>query len=249
MADDVRLQKERERRLREREAPFGAFTLTAKTHWWNMVELDNVLTRLRLPHNGHLLDAGCSDGRLIERLREKGYNDMLCVGMDFALNPLKAMIARNMGAQAVCADTARPLFKKNTFDIGISLQVLHHLPSHEERLLMLRSMHGALRSGGQIAVSVLNRPSWAGLVANGIDGPLLSSPELCVHLYDRQELSDDLEAAGFRVQEILATNNLPVRYLKLLGMAGVWIDMLITRMLPSLSRRKGRYLLGLGVKR
>ncbi|MFH0754191.1 MAG: class I SAM-dependent methyltransferase [Candidatus Omnitrophota bacterium] len=248
MNDPVREQKERERRLRETTMAYGEFTLL-KTVWWNLIELDNVLMRLALKPKGALLDVGCSDGRLIERLRRKGLGGLWCVGTDFAVNPLKKMLAKNIRALAVAADATLPLFKPATFDTVVSLGVVQQLASREERLRILRCMCRVLRSDGQFAVTVLNRPSWASLVANGLEGPLLSSPELFVHLYEPESLRADLEAAGFEVVEIVAINNLPVRYLKRIGFLGVWVDMFITKYMKTLSASKGRYLLAVGRKR
>jgi SAM-dependent methyltransferase len=245
MIDPVQEQKWRERRLRETTMPFGEFTLQ-RTLWWNLIELDNVLMRLRVPSGCRVLDVGCSDGRLIDRLRERGCKEFFYVGVDFAFDHLRKVI--NKMAMAVCADVAAPLFRKNAFDVAVSLQVVHHLASRQERLRVLRGMFDALVPGGQVAVSVLNRPSWASLVANGIEGPLLSSPELFVHLYLPETLREDLVETGFIVDEVVAVNNLPVRYLKRIGFLGMVLDILITKYFKGLSAEKGRYLLAVGRK-
>ena len=243
MGDPVEEQKQRERRLRETTISYGEFTLQ-KTVWWSRIELDGVIARLRFPKGARVLDAGCSDGRFIARLRERGRNDAVCVGTDFALNPLKELRAKGVDAGVVCADAARTLFKAEVFDVAVSLGVVHHLASREERLRMLENIFRYVRPGGMFALTVLNRPSWASLVANGLEGPLLSSPDLYVHLYDPLTLRADLEAAGFVVKEVIAVNNLPVRYLKRIGPLGVPLDMFITKFCGKLSAAKGRYLLG-----
>jgi len=245
MGDFVEEQKERERRLRESTMGFGEFQLQ-KTVWWNRIELDNALVRLSIPENGILWDAGCSDGRVVARLREKGRTDVIYVGTDFAQSPLRTMLSKYPDILAVCADASRSLFKPLSFDAVISLQVVQQLASREERLKMLKQIFIALRPGGSFAVSVLNRPNWASLVANGIEGPLLSSPDLYVYLYTPEELRADLETSGFKVNEVVPINNLPVRYLKLLGPLGVFLDIFITKYLRFLGDRRGRYLLAAG---
>lgn len=244
MTDLVQEQKERERRLREATMGFGEFQLM-KTVWWNRIELDNALMRISIPRGGRLWDAGCSDGRVADRLRERRRADVVYVGTDFALNPLKMMLAKGGQALAVCADAARPLFRPGTFDAVVSLQVVQQLASREERLKMLKHIFSSLRPGGMFAVSVLNRPNWASLVANGIEGPLLSSPDLYVYLYTPEELRVDLEEVGFKVKEVVPTNNLPVQYLKLLGPLGVVLDLFITKYIRFLGARRGRYLLAI----
>lgn len=242
MGDLVQEQKERERRLRETTIAYGAFTLQ-KTVWWSLIELDGVIRRMHFPRGGRVLDAGCSDGRFTARLRELGRGDLFCVGTDFALNPLKVMRAQVADVEAVCADAARPLFKDGVFDAAVLISVLQHLASRDERLRLLKNIFGAVRPGGMFGLTVINRPSWATLVANGLEGPLLSSPDLYVYLYDPSTLKADLEAAGFLVREVVAVNNLPVRYLRCLGPLAVPLDMFITKCFGSLSRQKGRYLL------
>lgn len=247
MTDFVQEQKERERRLRESTMGYGEFQLL-KTVWWNRIELDNALLRLPIPRGGRLWDAGCSDGRVADRLHEKGRTDVTYVGTDFALNPLKKMLAKGRVAHAVCADATRPLFKPGVFDAAIALGVVQQLASREERLKMLESIFTSLRSGGRFAVSVLNRPNWANLVANGIEGPLLSSPDLYVYLYTPEELRTDLETAGFEVRDVVPTNSLPVQYLKRLGPWGVVLDLFITKYMKRLAAERGRYLLAVGAR-
>jgi len=80
MTDFVAAQKERERQFREKDLPFGDFTVREKTEWWNRIELDNVIDRLRFVRGARLLDVRCSDGRLCRRLRARGRGDVIYVG-------------------------------------------------------------------------------------------------------------------------------------------------------------------------
>jgi SAM-dependent methyltransferase len=236
----VREQKERERSLREREIPFGAFTLREKTRWWNEVELRNVFDALAWPKGGRLLDIGASDGRMLAFVRGRDRSASL-TATDFALNPLKALRSALPEARAVCADAATSVFRPEVFDRITALQVIQQIPCASERQAAFRAAYAALKPGGRFVVTVLSRSSWAPLVANGKEGALLSSPELYVYLYDRDELRGELEAAGFSGIMVTAINNLPVRYLKRLGAFGVLADRLISRYFRRLSQEKGRY--------
>jgi SAM-dependent methyltransferase len=240
--DHVKEQKERERLFREKEVPFEEFTLREKTRWWNAVELENVFGALCWQKGASLLDIGASDGRMLAFVRQRDPRAYL-VGTDFALNPLIVLRGRDMGAGAVCADAATQVFKSCSFDRAVSLQVMQQIPSSQERSKAFGAVHQALKPGGMFVLTVLNRPSWKGLVFNGKEGPLLSAPDLCVYLYDVDELKQALVSAGFEVLGMKAINNLPVRYLKRLGVLGVWIDRLISVCLTKLSAQKGRYLL------
>jgi GNAT superfamily N-acetyltransferase len=81
------------------------------------------------------------------------------------------------------------------------------------------------------------------MVENGMEGPLITSPELYVCLYDASDLRRELEGAGYVVHRIAGINNLPASYLRYLGVAGIAVDLLITRFFTSLSLKKGSYLL------
>jgi SAM-dependent methyltransferase len=170
-------------------------------------------------------------------------------GTDFALSPLIALKQKIAGVTVVCADAASQVFRVCSFDRVVSLQVIQQIPSAEERQKAFRSIRAALKPGGRFVVTVLNRPWWRSLVANGKEGPLRSSPELYVYLYDPQELRLELISAGFSVERMLAINNLSVSYLKCLGWAGVWIDRLISIYLGRLSFQKGRYYCAICLKK
>ena len=244
MGDDVQEQKNRERIFREKTEPYGEFTLREKSAWWNLVELKNAACRLDLRPGQRILDAGCSDGRFLDFLaaQKKGFD---LVGFDFALNPLKATRARGIPAGLVCADICRMPFKSSTFDRAVALGVVQQIPGSEERARALRDFYRVLRPGGRFAIQVLNRASWKDMVANGKEGPLLTCPELYVYLYDENDLRCELTAAGFSVKEIMGSNYVPVRYLKKMGVVGVFLDMLMTRIAHGWSFPKGRYLLAI----
>jgi SAM-dependent methyltransferase len=242
MSDPVKEQKERERRFREAASPFGEFVVKEKTRWWNEIELGNVFTFMRFPRQVRLLDAGCSDGRFLEfvRARRKG---SLLVGLDFAVNPLKAFAQKNANTFAVCGDVSALPLRDGMFSHVVSLQVIPHLSSRGERLKAFREAYRSLEPRGRFAVLAFNRASWKGLVENGKEGPLLTAPDLFVFLYDPDELAADLRESGFFVERVAGTNSLPVRYLKVFRLLGVWGDIMITRFFRVLSLRKGRYLL------
>lgn len=242
-------QKERERRFREKTEPFGEFTVREKTAWWNRIEVDNVLDRISLGQGALIADVGCSDGRVLGRLRERGRTDVRYAGTDFACQPLSHLKKSFPSAWAVAADATGTVFKPGLFDAAVSLQVIQQLPGMDERLKALGQIHDMLRPGGRFIVTVLNQRSWADLVANGKEGPLLSCPELSVFLYNPADLREELSSAGFSVGKIIGINNMPVRYLKKFGYAAAVSDMLISRFLTGLSLEKGRYLLAVCQKK
>lgn len=249
MTDDlVKRQKERERLFREKDEPFGVFTVRAKTRWWNEIELLNAYRFLEWKQGMSLLDVGTNDGRMLSLMDARDRHAFL-VGMDLALTPLRCIRQRLPDVPVLAADAATVVFRPASFDRAVALQVIQQIASAEERIRAFRSILSALKESGVFVLTVLNRPSWAGLVANGKEGPLLSAPELQVYLYDEQELRADLKTAGFRVKTVKFINNLPVRYLRHLGKCGVGLDLVISDFFRPLSVTKGRYILAVCAKK
>ncbi len=244
----VKEQKERERLFREKDIPFEQFTLREKTGWWNAVELENVFSVLRWFPGASLLDVGASDGRMLTFVRRRDPRAYLA-GIDFALNPLLILRQKDSQAGVVCADATTQVFQPGSFDRAVSLQVIQQIPSAQERHKAFRAVWQALKPGGLFVITVLLRASWKNLVLNGKEGTLLSAPDLYVYLYDKDELREALEQAGFESGVMRTINNLPVRYLKCLGVLGVRIDLLISRFFLDISAQKGRYLLAVCKKR
>ncbi|MFH1879119.1 MAG: class I SAM-dependent methyltransferase, partial [Candidatus Omnitrophota bacterium] len=226
---DMKETQDRERRFREKDTPFGEFTVKTKTKWWNIIHLRNVYDFLGVKENEYILDLGCSDGRFLEYASGKKPGCVL-FGLDFARNPLKTLLAKNFRSYAVCGDMCRIPFKNAAFDRIVLIQALQQIPSREERINILKNAGGLLKEHGTIVLTVLNRKSWCNLVENGKEGPLVTSPDIYEYLYDPADLREEIEEAGMAIDAIKGVNNIPVRYLKKTGYLGVFFDLLITRL-------------------
>lgn len=240
--DSARQQKDRERVFRENSQPHGEFIIQTKTFWWNVIEMENVCRALKMKPGSLLLDSGCADGRFFDYLHSRG-KKVCGVGVDFALKPLRLLRAKRYNTEVACGDVCHLPFVANVFERAVSIGTVQQLASLENRQRAEREVLRVLRRGGRAVFTVPNRQPWSDLVANGKEGHLLSSPELYVYLYEQQELRRELTEVGFEVLSVYAINNLPVRYLKVLGIFGFWLDLLITYFFSGLSISKGRYLL------
>jgi len=118
-------------------------------YWWFVARrrLAQALLRAYLPTvSGHILDAGCGTGALLQELQSLGG----AVGVDVAIEALQ--LTRQRGAfPAVQARLEALPFASETFQVAFALDVLEHLPDERPAL---RELHRVLQAGGYLIVSV-----------------------------------------------------------------------------------------------
>lgn len=246
-AEKIKEMKDRERQFRETDVPFEIFTVKSKTKWWSQIELQNVVNHLHLRKEGRVLDICCSDGRFLGYVHER-FPEIKLFGIDFALNPLKTLHAKNFVNHPICGEVSQLAFKPDSFDYAAAIQAIYH-PSREERMKVLKNVRNVLKSGGSLVVTVLNQKTWSHLVANGKAGPLITVKDFHVYLYNPDELREELTAAGFMVKDVIGINNVPVDYLKRLGPLSVFLDITYTRLFRKSSLARACYLLASCVKK
>lgn len=240
--NEIKAIKERERKFRESELPFGEHVLKNKNRYTNIIELKNVSKYLEVKKDDKLLDVGCADGRFFEYIKNK-FESYCMTGIDFAKNPLLNLKRKKITENIVCGDICNLPFKAGLFDKGVSIQTLQQVPSQKQRIKVLKNLNCALTRGGKAVITVLNQNTWFPLVENGKEGQLKTSKNLYIYLYNSKDFYDDLREAGFYIKRIVGINNIPGRYLKKLSAIGVILDIFITCHFKSLSIKKGTYLL------
>lgn len=110
---------------------------------------------------GKVLDIGCGNGRLAERLDHEGKH-LVYVGVD--ASPALAAIAaarqarwQNIAAEIYVGDITQPgwrrAFANGEFDIALALAVLHHVPSFDLRVAVLRDICALLKPGSRLILS------------------------------------------------------------------------------------------------
>lgn len=185
------------------------------------------VTRLlaRLPPRTNVLDVGCGHGRVLETLREQGFQGTY-IGVD--ASPVLLDEARRRAQQVAFPvhlaqrDLAHPDWDRDLPDVDVVLcfAVLHHLPGRELRLRVLHQMHRLLVPQGQLWLSVWNLlrsprlkarvQPWerVGLHPQQVDpGDLLVDWRhggyglRYIHQFTLPELEALLSAAGFHLQE------------------------------------------------
>ena len=110
---------------------------------------------------GKVLDIGCGNGRLAERLEREGKRARY-VGVDASPQLITIASARKMQLRTVVVDFfvaditqagwSLP-FADASFDIVIALAVLHHIPSFDLRVAVLRDIHALLMPGARLILT------------------------------------------------------------------------------------------------
>ncbi|GAB4489329.1 MAG: hypothetical protein Fur0016_21620 [Anaerolineales bacterium] len=114
----------------------------------------NIISRLQ--GNERILDLGCGNGELARALARGGFHGEY-LGLDFSL-PLLRDAESQPGAflahfRAVDLTSSDWSLMTDNWSLITAFAVLHHIPSHELRLNMLRQVHRLLSPGGQFILS------------------------------------------------------------------------------------------------
>lgn len=149
-----------------------------------------------------VLDAGCGNGR--------GFLHPNIVGLDYSLNLLRdASLVENLCL--LRGDISELPFVDESFDLVLSIAVIHHLSTHERRAAALHEMKRVLKVGGKILLYV-----WSDIAKakkkflRVCDGSpkdyfatwnLRSEVKRYYYLYDMEELLHFCRESGLRVLE------------------------------------------------
>ena len=108
-----------------------------------------------------VLDVGCGNGRLAERLENEGRR-VDYVGIDASPELVALAAARKSKLHRVAAEffvadiTAADwsaALPPDSFDIAVALAVLHHIPSFDLRVQVLRELGARLKPGGTFVMT------------------------------------------------------------------------------------------------
>lgn len=163
-----------------------------------------------------VLDWGCGNGRLLYLLKDF---DLSYYGVDQSRNLLKEAkknpLIEFQRAQFFCTANKDKNFEKDFFDIVFMIASFHHLPDEKTRLALLKKTFKEMKSGASIIMTNWNLESdWAKAklkkdwddMGDGDyfipwkdhEGKVLANRYY--HHFDKDEISDLLKQAGFKVQ-------------------------------------------------
>ncbi len=134
----------------------GEFSETRPT---GKINLEHILPYLA--DGVKILDVGCGNGRLVERLDREGLT-LTCIGVDAApelieIATVRCSRLRHVAATFRVAELTQRGWSEDLpgapFDLVTALAVLHHVPSFGLRREVLRDIHALLRPGGTLIMT------------------------------------------------------------------------------------------------
>ena len=99
--------------------------------------------------NTKILDAGCGNGKNMIYFQNKGH---IVKGIDFSNNLLKICEDKNLDVKH--SDIRYLPFNDNEFDNTISIAVIHHLSTHQDRINAINELIRVTKPNGKILITV-----------------------------------------------------------------------------------------------
>ena len=169
---------------------------------------------------GSIVDFGCGSGRLTE-LVEDSQNYLGLDNSNQLIKIAKNNYSNRKNLNFQVQDILDYQLPENNFDLALLVAVLHHLPTTELRLKILKNIHRSLKNNGQLIITSWNlwQKNYRRHLFNYklklikykiwdlndafIPWQANDLKELrYVHSFSRGELKKLLETAGFRVKEM-----------------------------------------------
>lgn len=189
-----------------------------------------------LPSAASVLDLGCGNGSVAKELAQRGHQglyvgldfsaELLAVGRQAVekLN-LQPSTFNFIQADLTSSNWSQQKVSSQPFDFAFAFAVMHHIPSRELRLQFLHQVRSLIASGGRFVHSnwqFLNSPKLRGRIQPwtdiGLNETQLDAGDYLldwrsggeglryVHQFDREELAELANAAGFVVSETFASD-------------------------------------------
>ncbi|HSO98723.1 MAG TPA: methyltransferase domain-containing protein [Solirubrobacteraceae bacterium] len=141
---------------------------------------------------GQALDVGCGTGALAQRLADAG---LTVTGIDPSAGMLDVLRRRTDKVQAVQGSGTELPFADDSFDLALTVAVMHHIAEAADVAKTLAEMVRVIRPGGSVLIWDHNprNPYWTSLMARV---PQDTGEE---RLIGETEILEGLTAAGARI--------------------------------------------------
>jgi len=121
--------------------------------------------------NLKILDAGCGEGILVDKYKEKGYN-------------IKGIDLNYSSKNIIKGDIKKMPFKDNEFDLILCLDVLEHININEHEKI-INELNRVIKKNGIIIFGLPNLAHFASRLSFLFTGKLLRTSEVERHIGDR----------------------------------------------------------------
>lgn len=162
-----------------------------------------------------ILDLGCGNGRFYEFFKNKNID---YIGVDNSEKLIELAKEKYPDANFQLANALNLSFPDNYFDKVYSVAILHHIPSEEFRLQVLKEIRRVLKQGGNLILTVWKFHSSKEILLfleytilkiigkskldfKDIFEPWGKKTERYYHWFSKKELINLVREAGFGVQE------------------------------------------------
>jgi len=174
-----------------------------------------------------IIDLGCGNGRTAKIFEDLNV-DYLGIDNSEGLIKEAKKIIKNKNFDFEVGDITNLYLPKNKFNLALLVAVLHHIPSKDLQLAVLKNIHKTLKPGGRLVISNWNLWSWQYrkrywkylITSKRKDQPIIMSLKDAfipwklknnwqwrfVHSFSKGELKSLLKKAGFTVEDIYYLN-------------------------------------------
>lgn len=161
-------------------------------HPGRRADLDFKVLYLTAMRGGDLLDVGCGNGELIERMEALGWR---AEGVDIDGSALR--VARQRGLNVRAGTLESQEYPADSFDAVTISHVIEHV---HDPVRLLRACYQVLRPGGRLVVVTPNASSWAHRRFK--ESWLHLDPPRHLHLFTPPLLQQLAEMAGFQGESV-----------------------------------------------
>lgn len=187
------------------------FSLTRKEIWPELT----FLFEDYLAEGEKVLDLGCGNGRWFKLFQKKKVD---YIGVDFSERLIEIAERNCPQAKFQTADVLNLPFSNNFFDKIYSIAVLHHIPSKDFRLQVLKETYRVLKPNGLLILTIWKFPRLkkyyllfkytilkligkSKLDFGDIFEPWGKKIERYYHCFSKKELENLVKKSGFRIKE------------------------------------------------